>query len=73
SATYQAGLADTPQDCPMDLQMAAWQWIADVLNRPGGAESAERLGDYSVSYFRDSGNIPAAARSIFDRYRNFAV
>lgn len=73
SATYQAGIADTPADCPKDLQLAVWQWIAAMTQNPSGAVSAEKLGDYSVSYFRDEDNIPACARKTFDRYKTIAV
>lgn len=73
SATYQAGIADTPADCPKDLQLAAWQWISALVASPTGSVSAEKLGDYSVSYFRDEDNIPPCARKTFDRYKNIAV
>ena len=73
SVDYKAGLANTVENVPPNIQLALWQWVADILRLQDscGARS-ETLGDYSVSYY-DEHAIPPAVALLLEPYRKVSL
>jgi len=72
-ADYTAGLAADVQSVPKNIQLALWQWVADILQmqQTGGLKS-EGLGDYNVTYY-DEHKIPASAAMLLECYRKVSI
>ena len=72
-ADYSAGLAPDAQSVPKNIQLAIWQWVADILQmQQNGGLKSEGLGDYNVTYY-DEHKIPASAAMLLDCYRKVSV
>lgn len=72
-ADYKAGLAASTDCVPKNIQLAIWQWIADILHMQdaGGAKS-ESLGDYSINYY-DECRIPQSVELLLESYRRISI
>lgn len=70
---YSAGLAADAQSVPKNIQLALWQWVADILQmQQSGGLKSEGLGDYNVTYY-DEHKIPASAALLLDSYRKVSI
>jgi hypothetical protein len=71
--TYKAGIAADAQSVPKNIQLALWQWVADILQmQETGSLKSESLGDYSVSYY-DERQIPSSVALLLEAYRRVSL
>lgn len=68
-ATYSAGLSSNTASVSKNIQLAIWQWVADILSTQdaSGAKS-ETLGDYSINYY-DEHKMPQSVELLLEGYR----
>jgi len=72
-ADYRAGLAEDAENVPPNIQLALWQWVADILQMQDSCGvRRETLGDYSVSYY-DEHAIPPAVALLLEPYRKVSL
>ena len=72
-ADYTAGIAADVQSVPKNIQLALWQWIADILQiQQNGGLKSETLGDYGATYY-DEHKMPASAAMLLDCYKKVSI
>jgi hypothetical protein len=72
-ATYTGGLAQDTASVPKNIQLALWQWIADILQvQENGSLKSESLGDYSAAYY-DERALPLSVASLLEGYRRINI
>ncbi len=67
--SYTAGLCQSTEETPKNIQLALCQWIADMLAQQQGGVKSESLGDYSVTYYDDAAPLPPSTQTLLEAYK----